>query len=402
MALSPEILRFAFPSLFRNMRPAQGLMDMGGMRPINVPSVHPIEMGRPAPPNTGKAPSVLDKLFGGGEHSKLRAGLAIMAAANQPGATFAGSVAQGSMVGQQDAQQQQAEAARQAELAQMAHLGSGNVDRPTLQKMFAQAIASGDVQSAQAIASAMKALPTASSLPKYVQKVGINPATGQPEQYWANPANPAESPRWTGIAPPPTHPLVSLNTVPNAIASAQGEEYKTASKGAREAQDQISSLDTMSGLLDSGMSTGGLQELTINARNVAAGLGLLSPDASKNLSQQQLFQSIAKKLTLQAKPPGLQRLTNFDLQILEKTIPQISDTELGNRLMIEMLRRAAQRRVDLFHQMEDYASTHNNTLSGWAAYRDKWLKENPLSFHDIAQRAQAEIEAAQLAGGGGQ
>jgi len=100
------------------------------------------------------------------------------------------------------------EGADPADLAVAARsvLESGAADPETLRKMFTQAIASGDIESAKSLGEVLKVIENRTNKPidtgaYMVQGDGVNPETGKPEKYLID--RRTGEIKWTGVAPTP-------------------------------------------------------------------------------------------------------------------------------------------------------------------------------------------------------
>lgn len=161
-------------------------------------------------------PGILERVFAGQNDPRLsdeqnasarkaamlRAGLSILAS---PDSGFR-AIAQGGLAGQEAGQQMRADTLTQRQAAErqqrlQAAVAGGAIDRNALQKLFVEAIVSGDTESAGKLSEVLKSMGGGQSanLPSLQLKDGINPATGKPEQYQFNPHT--GDVKWLGVAP---------------------------------------------------------------------------------------------------------------------------------------------------------------------------------------------------------
>ena len=75
-------------------------------------------------------------------------------------------------------------------------------------------------------------------------------------------------------------------------------------------------------------------------------------------------------------------MSDRDIQFLEAQVPGLATSEPGNYLLIDVLRRFENRKIELADLIDDYFAEHGS-LRGWRRHRSQWLKENPLSFGDL-------------------
>jgi hypothetical protein len=78
-------------------------------------------------------------------------------------------------------------------------------------------------------------------------------------------------------------------------------------------------------------------------------------------------------------------MSDKDIEFLEKQVPRIGMTAEGNRVLIEVMKRVEQRKVQLADLADQYART-NGDLMGWRQFRSQWLRTNPLDLSDLYGR----------------
>lgn len=306
----------------------------------------------------------------------IEAGLATLAS---QGEGLAG-VAEGALHGRRAGAAARADTQALAQREKMAGLlSSGNVDVGTLRRLFVEAVAAGD-PSAATIGEVLKVMENrigaTGSAP--VPRSGVNPATGKPEQFILRPDGGIQ---WLGVAPIPARPGTTVNVNPEArgMSELNVQQYDAQSAAALEAEQRLGSLSLMESLLAGGMPTGGLQELTMGWRRIGSELGVAD---AERLGEQQLFKAISNQLALKMKEGMTGPMSDRDIIFLQEQVPRIGNTPEGNKLLIEVLRRVSQRQIDLADLMDGYAEERGG-LTGWRAYRSRWLRENPMNFDDL-------------------
>jgi hypothetical protein len=158
--------------------------------------------------------------------------------------------------------------------------------------------------------------------------------------------------------------------------------YDSIQGEATAAEGRIDSLRIMESLLDQGVATGRMQDLTSNLRGIAADFGIAN---SEKLAGQELFKSVTNKLMLDVKRDLPGTMSDKDIEFLEKQVPRIGMTAEGNRVLIEVMKRVEQRKVQLADLADQYART-NGDLMGWRQFRSQWLRTNPLDLSDLYGR----------------
>lgn len=176
---------------------------------------------------------------------------------------------------------------------------------------------------------------------------------------------------------------INLNTgaqTAEGVTQIALKDYETVSTNATTAQGKLNNLAAMEAMLDAGMTTGRLDNLLTPLRGYAASLGIDAGD----LSQEQLFGSISNRLALQARGAGEMPgpMSDRDIQFLQNMVPQIANTVEGNRLLIDVLARQAQREIDLLQLANQYIAEHGTLDHLWLQYKNEWMRNNPL-FDDM-------------------
>jgi hypothetical protein len=162
------------------------------------------------------------------------------------------------------------------------------------------------------------------------------------------------------------------------LTSAAVERFNTTQDRALTAESRLGSLEAMTQMLDSGMVTGGVEAMTLPLRQVASSFGLADAD---QLSQQEAFNGLANKLALEMKEGMTGQMSDRDIKFLQAQAPQLQNSVEGNRLMIEILRRVANRQIEIADFEEDYYAA-NPKLTGLRRARSRWVRDNPL-FTDL-------------------
>lgn len=150
-----------------------------------------------------------------------------------------------------------------------------------------------------------------------------------------------------------------------------------------EAENRLNSLAVMEAMLDEGMDTSRLAELTQPMRSLAASFGIADAEA---LGQQELFRAISNRIALEMKGNMTGQMSDRDIIFLQNQAPRMGNTVQGNRMMIEVLKRFARRKIEVADEMDRYFED-NGSLMGWRRHLRSWLEENPLSFSDLRRPA---------------
>lgn len=182
---------------------------------------------------------------------------------------------------------------------------------------------------------------------------------------------------------------VNIDTQPKqeqkGLTAIDIDQYEGITKDATLAESRLNSLAVMEGLLNDGMQTSKFDALLHPLRNYAAGVGLAN---AENAGQQELFRGLANKIALEMKGGLTGHMSDRDIIFLQNQAPQLGNTVEGNRLIIEVLRRVAQRQIELADEADKFYQ-QNGTMTGWRAHRRAWAKANPIDITDLRAGFQA-------------
>jgi len=135
----------------------------------------------------------------------------------------------------------------------------------------------------------------------------------------------------------------------------------------------------MESLLDKGMETGGFADMTMSLRQVA--LPMFGMDTT-NLSDQEVFQALSNRMALAARQNMPGQLSDNDIKFLKGMAPGLQNTEAGNRLLIEVMRRMAMRKGQLADEADRYISQNDGSTQGLRRHLSDWGQRNEL-FVDL-------------------
>jgi hypothetical protein len=133
----------------------------------------------------------------------------------------------------------------------------------------------------------------------------------------------------------------------------------------------------MLNLLSQNLPTGAITSATMPLREWGAQLGLANVDT---LTELHLFQSLANSLVpkIRQKMGNMGQLSDRDLQFLVSQVPQLGNTPGANRLLVEIVKRAAQRQIEMGRMVDRYLRDNNGSLRGWHEHRRQYVEANPL------------------------
>ena len=133
------------------------------------------------------------------------------------------------------------------------------------------------------------------------------------------------------------------------------KEYADIRNSAKEAQNMNNTYTDMEKLLDTGIKTGTLANAELEAKKLLNVFGI----DSKGLAEGQAFKALGNQLALRMRNPssgfGLTGNTSDrDVKFLKSTVPQISNTPEGNRLIIKLAKAVNNRKIEQLKIAEQY------------------------------------------------
>lgn len=226
------------------------------------------------------------------------------------------------------------------------------------------------------------------NMPAILASMGIPPGTPMdqiPPDVWAAALEEEAKLRRAGA----TSVTNNVGATEKAFDQAINTQFQNVSADMTTAEDMMDRLDMMDQLIDSGMDTGALENLTMPLRGIGASLGLADAD---NLGRQQVFQGLANRIALMLRGTSMPGpMSDKDIQFLVNQAPALANTVEGNKLLIELLRRTSQKQIDMAVEMSEYLSSGKDSR-GWFAHRARWMRDNRIDLSDLVQRAERVVQ----------
>jgi hypothetical protein len=180
----------------------------------------------------------------------------------------------------------------------------------------------------------------------------------------------------------------------NALVDVAMGDYGRIVERADAALDMLPQLSMMEQLNDQ-FRGGRAATLSLPLREFVEGLGV---PVSQNLSAEQVFRAISNNLTLNQTAKLKGAISNKELDFLSQTVPQLHQTQEGRALLINYMRRMAEREIEMVNLAQGYFA-ENPDARGWLEYKYKWARENPLfSDSEIEQGKQTARRDTPAAG----
>lgn len=407
-----------------------GLIDPPKLPPLlqpnyPTPTAPPVRpMARPAgvaprPETEGNAfMRALDRIVGGApdpnmtvadnnavrREALLRAGLTTLGASSQPGATFGGSIAAGALAGQdrgtsyrQMLQQKVAmqNAMRMLQPDQAAVLASlpPEVQTQVLTKMLTAPPGESKVVGPQdmlfgpdgrLLAQNTNQNPEA-ALPGDLRGVaalmGIDLANMTPEQQKAL-MDGWERFKRSGAMSVTVDARPPIQKTQDASVMKQ---FDSAVEMLESSRRQLGNIAVAEALLDSGMNSNRFEELTLPLRQIAASFGMAD---AEQLGRQEAFLGISNRMALDAKTGMTGPMSDRDIVFLQRQVPRLANTVMGNRILIEVARRQAQFNQARALEMDRWLSEPGrDSTRGLLSHMAAWEKENAINLSDLREMA---------------
>jgi hypothetical protein len=188
-----------------------------------------------------------------------------------------------------------------------------------------------------------------------------------------------------------------------------GEDYAKYFKDMRDGENSgrktMASLNVMErSMADPNFYSGSGAEKLATLKKWAVALGG-DPD---QVSSVESFNAMAKQATLDAMGGSLGTgVSNADRDYIDGQVPNLGNTPEGNKAVIDIQRKIAQRKIDIAKQAREYAKTHQGRIDvGFDDALSQWADANPLfptagtpSASDRTNRAPAGSGAPAVSGG---
>lgn len=162
------------------------------------------------------------------------------------------------------------------------------------------------------------------------------------------------------------------------ISKAYGKKYLDIQDSRKSAFEQLNQYGRLGELLDK-FDTGSLTPIGASISGVANSLGI---SLDKNLPVKQAFEAIANKLVMSQIGAGGIPANNFsdaDRAFLERTMPGLSKTKEGNRMLIEYAKKVQKRVIETANMADAYYKSHGGKFDpGFDAEISQFATEHPL------------------------
>ena len=169
------------------------------------------------------------------------------------------------------------------------------------------------------------------------------------------------------------------------------ERYKKADEETSAFSDMQMQLDLMESLLDDGIYTGGGAELKLATLRLAEQVGLTSEETNEIIANTESFEAFSNRVVLAIMGGSLGvGFSDGDRLFTKTQVPNLGNTEQGNRDLIKYSKAVMQRKIILKNEMAKYlyGGVHKDLLgndkdySGGLREYEKWAykfaDDNPI------------------------
>lgn len=168
------------------------------------------------------------------------------------------------------------------------------------------------------------------------------------------------------------------------MGKAYSDQFIEFQKGGRSADTEIGTLRILDALThrpDFYSGAGG--NLVLRANKALVALGVKDAKAA---SPSEVFEALSNQTILDAAGGSLgNQISNADREFIQRTTATLSNTPEGNRELIGIRRKLAERKKEVAGLAREYARAHNGRIdSGFDDELARWTEANPL-FGDAAQ-----------------
>lgn len=154
-----------------------------------------------------------------------------------------------------------------------------------------------------------------------------------------------------------------------------------------------------------GLDTGSLAPEKLAAQKFLGGLGINLNifGSQEQVGKAEAATTIVNQMALKLRNPesGLGMpgaMSDKDLSFLKQSVVGLETTPEGRKLIIDLTRRAANRRLEVARLADEFYYQNDNSFKGWSDHLKKWRDANPLFSEADAAAAKAARGAAPSGG----
>lgn len=172
------------------------------------------------------------------------------------------------------------------------------------------------------------------------------------------------------------------------VGTGLGKQYLAIQEAATTARTSLDALTVMErSASDENFYSGAGGDQVLAFKRAITAMGG-EPDA---VTSMETFNAAASQAALASMGGSLGAgFSNADRDFIMGQVPNLGNTPAGNRALISIHRRLAQRKLEIAEQAEVYAKDHGGRIdAGFNAFISQWADQNPLFEPDAATSASA-------------
>lgn len=160
------------------------------------------------------------------------------------------------------------------------------------------------------------------------------------------------------------------------IGKMQGEQFGAITQDARAARGQLSTFSAMEReMAKPGYYSGAGGQSILTLKRLGKSLGM-DVDGVESM---EAFNALAKTAVMDSLGGSLGAgVSNADVFFLDATVPNLGNTPEGNRTLIDINRKMAERKIQIAELATEYRKTHSGGFDGFDAYLDQWANAHPM------------------------
>jgi hypothetical protein len=170
----------------------------------------------------------------------------------------------------------------------------------------------------------------------------------------------------------------------------RAENANNIEKDERAAQQSITSLGAMENAMNdpnfySGFMANGVQ----SAKKFAVMIG----GDPNQVASTETFNSFAKQAALASMGGSLGTgFSNADRDFVESQVPTLANTPEGNKSLIGIHRKIAERKIQIARMMRDYEDAHGQLDNGFLDQLSQWAEQNPIFPQQQQQQPTSQFD----------
>lgn len=168
------------------------------------------------------------------------------------------------------------------------------------------------------------------------------------------------------------------------------EAYTAATSRGQTAMDTLVQLDEMEALLET-TPTGAWEQMALPVRQMLAGMGVEVPEGTP---RQEALRALANSMTLDLTMKLSGQISNYEIDFLKKSIPNLGLLPEGNQIILSTMRRKAEFDLKYAAEARRYVA-ETRDLAGLEAHMAQWAAENRPKMDDLIEEYTSLVPEAE-------